>query len=66
MSNVSCTTIVHTLFNQADVKMIFTTIVHFFFHFHKKKKMKIICISVLLYKVYTIVVQETLLAINIQ
>jgi hypothetical protein len=38
-SNVSCTTIVHTLYNKAYVKMIFTLIVHiFFFTLIKRKK----------------------------
>jgi hypothetical protein len=62
MSHVSCTIIIHTFYNKIDAKIIFTIIIHsFFFTFTKKKEVKIISTSNLLYKVCKIVVQKTLL-----
>jgi len=62
ISNISCTTNVHTLYNNPDMEMIYLIFLFLFCRKHYSFFIvKIIFMSALLYKVCTFVVHETLL-----
>jgi hypothetical protein len=61
LSNVSCTTNVHTLYNNVDVEIIFFSFLFLCRKHYSFFIVKIISTSTFLYKVCTFVVQEILL-----